>query len=150
MEHWWINGDSGRAIDVTDRGLTYGDGLFETIAIRNGQPRFLACHIDRLFMGCDRLQMQRPDRVRLSADLAAAAQGLRYGVLKLVLTRGPAARGYQLPATCTPTLAWGTAAAEPRRTGPISIRWCETMASANPATAGLKTLGRLDQVLARA
>jgi 4-amino-4-deoxychorismate lyase len=150
MEHWWINGEPGSAVNVTDRGLTYGDGLFETIAIRDGQPRFLAFHLDRLFMGCDRLKMQRPDRVRLSADLAAAAQGLRYGVLKLLLTRGPAPRGYALPAACTPTLAWGTSAAEPRVAGPIDIRWCETMASVNPATAGLKTLGRLDQVLARA
>jgi 4-amino-4-deoxychorismate lyase len=150
MERWWINGQPGRAIDVTDRGLAYGDGLFETIAIRDGQPRFLGHHLERLAEGCDRLRMERPDRMRLAADLAAAAAGLRHGVLKLVLTRGRGPRGYQLSAAPTPTLAWGTAASKPRASGPIRIRWCETMVTANPATAGLKTLSRLDQVLARA
>ncbi len=150
MERWWINGEPGRAVDVTDRGLMYGDGLFETIAIRDGQPRFLAHHLDRLLTGCDRLRLPRPDRVRLAADLAAAAQGLRCGVLKLLLTRGPGPRGYGLPAASSPTLAWGATEAEPCVAGPIHIRWCETMVSANPATAGLKTLNRVDQVLARA
>jgi 4-amino-4-deoxychorismate lyase len=149
MERWWINGQPGRSIDVTDRGLTYGDGLFETIAIRDGRPRFLAHHLDRLAEGCDRLRMARPDRVRLAADIAAAAE-FPHGVLKLVLTRGPGPRGYALPAASTPMLAWGTVASEPRASGPVRIRWCETMVTANPATAGLKTLGRLDQVLARA
>lgn len=150
MESWCINGEPGRAIDVTDRGLAYGDGLFETIAIRDGQPRFLTQHLDRLLEGCDRLHLQRPDRSRLAADLRHAPSGLRHGVLKLVITRGPGARGYGLPAVSAPTLAWGIGEAEPVRSAPIHIRWCETMVTANPATAGLKTLGRLDQVLARA
>ncbi len=150
MDRWWINGEPGRAIDVTDRGLMYGDGLFETIAIRDGQPRFLAHHLDRVSLGCDRLQIARPDRLRLAAGLVAAAAGHRHGVLKLVLTRGPGPRGYGPPVNPSPTLAWGTAEVEPHGSGPIGIRWCETMVSANPATAGLKLLGRIEQVLARA
>lgn len=150
MESWSINDEPGRAIDITDRGLTYGDGLFETIAIRDAQLRFLNHHLDRLLEGCDRLHLPKPDRAHLAADLRAAASGLRHGVMKLVITRGPGPRGYGLPAVSVPTLAWGTGENEPSWSAPIRIRWCETMASANPATAGLKTLGRLDQVLARA
>ncbi|MBL8202451.1 MAG: aminodeoxychorismate lyase [Chromatiales bacterium] len=150
MERWWINGEPGSKLDVTDRGLAYGDGLFETVAIRDGEPRFLGHHLDRLLHGCQRLRLPPPDRAGLAADLGATAAGLQHGVLKLIVTRGPGPRGYRLPAAPVTTVAWGTAATEPQPSRPIRIRWCETMASVNPATAGLKTLGRLDQVLARA
>lgn len=150
MERWWINRKPGRGIDVTDRGLAYGDGLFETIAIRDGKLRFLARHLDRLLEGCGRLRLPAPDRQSLATDLAAAAEGIPHGVLKLILTRGPGPRGYGPPAAPATTVAWGTAATEPQPSQPLEIRWCETMASANPRTAGLKTLSRLDQVLARA
>lgn len=150
MEHWWINGQPGRLIDVTDRGFTYGDGLFETIAVRAGQARFLALHLDRLLAGCGRLRIAAPARTILDVDLAAAARGIRHGVLKVIVTRGPGPRGYGLPVQPVTTVVWGTGESQPLPSLPIEIRWCETMTAANPATAGLKSLGRLDQVLARA
>jgi len=150
MEHWWINGRPGRTIEVTDRGFTYGDGLFETIAIRAGQARFLSHHLDRLLAGCHRLRIAAPQRGQLEQDLAAAVRGIGHGVLKVFVTRGPGPRGYGLPALPVTTVAWGTAESQPLASLPIEVRWCETMAAVNPATAGLKSLGRLDQVLARA
>jgi 4-amino-4-deoxychorismate lyase len=150
MENWWINGQAGRAIDVTDRGLAYGDGLFETIAIRAGEPRFLAFHLDRLLTGCRRLRIKEPVRRSLDGDLVSAARGIRHGILKVIVTRGTGPRGYAPPAVADTTLAWGTVESQPRLALPIAIRWCETMTSPNPATAGLKSLGRLEQVLARA
>jgi len=150
MENWWVNDQPGRLIDVADRGFTYGDGLFETIAVRNGEARFLALHLDRLLGGCARLRMAAPERGALEASLAAASRGISHGVLKLIVTRGTGPRGYRLPAEQAATVVWGTMESEPQRSGPIEIRWCETMVSVNPATAGLKTLGRLEQVLARA
>ena len=149
MEKWWINGQPGRLIDVADRGFTYGDGLFETIAVRNGEPRFLALHLDRLLGGCVRLRMAPPGRRELEVNLEAASSGMRHGVLKVVVTRGTGPRGYQLPATPVTTVVWGTIDSEPQPSEPIEMCWCETMVSLNPATAGLKTLGRLEQVLAR-
>lgn len=150
MDQWWINGQPGRTIDVTDRGLAYGDGLFETLAIRDGRLRFLDYHLDRLLDGCDRLHLPAPDRTRLAADLALAAGGARHGVLKLILTRGPGPRGYGRPPGDASTVAWGLSTTAPQPSGPVRVRWCETMAGVNGATAGLKSLGRLDQVLARA
>ena len=32
-----VNGRKRRAIDVRDRGLQYGDGLFETMRVRRGR-----------------------------------------------------------------------------------------------------------------
>ena len=150
MEHWWINGQPGREIDVTDRGLAYGDGLFETIAIRAGEPRFLAHHLDRLLAGCRRLRIAEPAHRTLEGDLVSATRGIRHGVLKIIVTRGTGPRGYALPEHATTTVVWGTGESQPQLALPIEIRWCATMTSPNPATAGLKSLGRLEQVLARA
>lgn len=150
MEQWWINGQPGRLVDVTDRGFTYGDGLFETIAVRNGAARFLPLHLERLLGGCGRLRIEVPELRSLEVALAAAARGMHHGVLKVIVTRGAGPRGYGRPVESAPTVVVGTTESQVQLSLPIEIRWCETMASANPATAGLKTLGRLEQVLARA
>lgn len=150
MENWWVNGRPGRLIDVADRGFAYGDGLFETIAIRAGQARFLGMHLDRLLAGCSRLRIAAPERTSLESNLAAAAGGVRHGVLKVIVTRGPGPRGYGPPAAPVTTVVWGAADGPMLASLPIEIRWCETMTSVNPATAGCKSLCRLDQVLARA
>ena len=47
----WVNGAPGEQLSVRDRGLAYGDGLFETIAVQRGQPRLLARHLARLQQG---------------------------------------------------------------------------------------------------
>lgn len=150
MDAWWINGRPSRSVSVTDRGFSYADGLFETIAIRQGRLRFLDRHLDRLAGGCRRLSIPLPDRSTLVKALAPAAQPVAHGVLKLIVSRGPGRRGYAPPVDPAPTLAFNVAAHPPAASGPIEVRWCETMGAISPALAGLKTLGRLEQVLARA
>jgi 4-amino-4-deoxychorismate lyase len=107
MEQFWINGVPGRLIDITDRGLTYGDGIFETMAIRRYTLRFLDLHLDRLYAGAARLGLSAPERYKLHAQLTAAAAGIDEGVMKLILTRGPGPRGYAPPQRQEPTVAWG-------------------------------------------
>ncbi len=150
MERYWINGVPGRLVDIDDRGLTYGDGLFETIAIRCSVARFLDLHLDRLYAGAARLKLPAPERDSLRAQLSAAAAGIDEGVMKLILTRGPGPRGYVPLQHQQPTVAWGLERCRAQRWTPIRVRWCETIAGRNPVTAGLKTLCRLEQVLARA
>ncbi|MEO8225489.1 MAG: aminodeoxychorismate lyase [Gammaproteobacteria bacterium] len=150
MDRWWINGKPGRAVDITDRGLAYGDGLFETIAIRQGRARFLDLHLDRLLDGLSRLRIRAPERKRLSTALVTSVAGIAHGELKLLVTRGPGPRGYRPPVEPANTVAWGVGESTAHRAGPVTVRWCETMVAPNPATAGLKSLNRLEQVLARA
>lgn len=150
MERYWINGVPGRLVDIDDRGLTYGDGLFETIAIRRSVGRFLDLHLDRLYAGAARLNLSAPERDSLRAQLSAAAAGIDEGVMKLILTRGCGPRGYAPALHQQPTVAWGLERCKAQRWTPIRVRWCETIAGRNPVTAGLKTLCRLEQVLARA
>ena len=47
---------------MLDRGLQFGEGVFETIACLQGRPRFLPLHLERLELGCQRLGIQPPDQ----------------------------------------------------------------------------------------
>ncbi len=46
-----VNGQSSPALDGRDRGLAYGDGVFETIALKQGQVQLLPSHRQRLATG---------------------------------------------------------------------------------------------------
>ncbi|MDP6437988.1 MAG: aminotransferase class IV, partial [Gammaproteobacteria bacterium] len=102
MTAWLVNGSPGESVPVDDRGLAYGDGLFETIAIRAGQPRFLDAHLERLQQGCDRLGIPYPGNERLEADIRLLGD-CQHGTLKILLTRGSGPRGYAPPEVATVT-----------------------------------------------
>jgi 4-amino-4-deoxychorismate lyase len=152
----WIDGLEGHAVSVLDRGLQYGDGLFETILLRDGKPRFVEQHFARLRLGCERLRIGFAAWSELAQELAAAASlAPRVAIAKIVVTRGDArARGYgptgEEHARRTVSL-WSTTlpTVESQESGVRVriglLRWGE-----NPALAGLKHLNRLESVLARA
>lgn len=148
-----VNGRAGEAVDPLDRGLLYGDGLFETIAIVGGNPRFLDWHFERLAGGARALGFPAPDLDALRADIASIATEPQC-VVKIVLTRGAGDRGYRPPRDPRPTRivsaspwpAWPPVAA----TAGIRLGWCRTRLARNRALAGHKHLNRLEQVLARA
>ena len=147
-----VNGRAGQ-LDPLDRGLQYGDGLFETLAVRDGRARFEAGHLARLAEGARRLALPLPDPDRLHEQIAAAwPRG--WGVVKLMWTRGPAGRGYRPPVHVEPTCIaagfdWPAWQAEAWSEG-VRLRYCRTCLGRNPALAGIKHLNRLEQVLARA
>ena len=55
--HSWVDGQPADALSLKDRGLAYGDGLFETIAVKSGRPQLLERHLQRLAEGCRRLAL---------------------------------------------------------------------------------------------
>ncbi|HET8699121.1 MAG TPA: aminotransferase class IV, partial [Gammaproteobacteria bacterium] len=67
---WLVNGRRTR-VDPSDRGLAYGDGLFETMACVNGTIRWLDHHLERLVNGCARLAIPAPDTGEIRAELRA-------------------------------------------------------------------------------
>jgi len=149
-----VNGEPARSIALDDRGLHYGDGLFETLAVRSGAPVLLAPHLQRLERGCRALRLPAPEREVCERELRATAASLREGVLKLMLTRGSAGRGYRPPPNPQVTrivLGYDPPAHPPQwRSHGIRARLCSTRLGRNPALAGIKHLNRLEQVLARA
>ncbi|HZC86929.1 MAG TPA: aminotransferase class IV, partial [Steroidobacteraceae bacterium] len=90
-------GQPDGALSVLDRGLHYGDGLFETIACEAGRPRLMERHLQRLAAGCERLGLVPCDGAALTREVHELAAGTSRAIVKLLLTRGVArARGYAL------------------------------------------------------
>jgi len=140
-------------IEPRDRGLAYGDGLFETMRWSAGRVPLLDRHFARLAEGARRLGISLPDLADLGAAIAGAAPADGDAVVKLVVTRGAGSRGYGLPKDAVPTAfaliePWmPRVPADPEG---LSLVWCRTQLAAQPALAGIKHLNRLEQVLARA
>ena len=150
-----INGVSKKHIDIADRGFQYGDGLFETIEVRNGQAVFLARHLERLNLGCIQLNIPVPDAqlLRLEANELCRSVAANRAVLKIIITRGSGGRGYRPPDVIQPTRVLGL---YPYPDYPelypkqgIVARFCTTRLGLNPSLAGIKHLNRLEQVMAR-
>lgn len=148
-----INGQIQGLIEVADRSLHYGDGLFETIRVRDGRLCRWPQHDRRLAFGAMRLGIPRPEPDPLLTEALSIAHGLDDGVLKIILTRGIGGRGYRPPPAALPQRILLTyplpPAADRFREAGVAVRYCRTFASVNPALAGIKHLNRLDSVLAR-
>ncbi|HEX9585418.1 MAG TPA: aminodeoxychorismate lyase [Gammaproteobacteria bacterium] len=147
-----VNGKPGTSVQVIDRGFQYGDGLFETLAVVHGHALCLDAHLARLASGCRSLEIPAPDDDVLRSDVATVTRGVARGVVKIIVTRGIAARGYRASSSATPTRVvsshpWPPFPSENRSRG-VALRVCRTRLSANPRLAGLKHLNRLEQVLA--
>ncbi len=152
MEQCLINGVVATGIPADDRGLAYGDGLFETIAVRCGLPRGLSLHLDRLQDGCERIGLSFPGRDLLKTEIHGLSLP-EHGALKVILTRGSGRRGYAADPAAEPLRVVTVAASEPYPEAfyaqGVALRFCTTPVSSNTALAGLKSLNRLEQVLAR-
>jgi 4-amino-4-deoxychorismate lyase len=154
MSRCLINGVPGDMLSVQDRGLAYGDGVFETIAIRDGVCRFQEQHFARLKDGCERLQIPVPEAEIMFAESRELTAAIRCGVLKWTVTRGIGPRGYSPPKTAQPTRIIQVTKSDPPdsshyRQG-VGVRLCATRIGRSAALAGCKSLNRLEQVLARA
>lgn len=147
-----VDGKRQDTVSLNNRGLAYGDGLFETVLLHEGRPILLARHLARLQRGCARLGI--PDcRAELEKDIKQLRDEFAaWGVLKIIVTRGAGGRGYQpreaLPPTRILTL-------HPRPTFDnhdpqqgIKAFVCQQALAHQEALAGLKHLNRLEQVLA--
>jgi 4-amino-4-deoxychorismate lyase len=148
-----INGEdvtnAAKAIHIEDRGLSYGDGLFETMLVKDGEVRLLERHLSRLKLGCERLKFVCPE-AQVRADIAKLTRVQKTAVLKIIVTRGAGGRGYR-SADLDPTriAILYDAPAQEAAANEIKVRWCQTRLARNPQLAGLKHLNRIEQVLAQ-
>lgn len=148
----FVNGQPSQQVTVFDRGLQFGDGVFETIAAVDGRLCQLDKHLQRLQHGLQRLAIASPD---IESSLAIARRQVTgYGdaVVKLIVTRGHSLRGYRPDKSSASCIILEIFPHKfVRRLSElqaIDIGLCKTPLSINPLTAGIKHLNRLDQVLA--
>lgn len=138
------------AIDPANRGLAYGDGLFETMRVDRGGVPLLPRHLARLCLGAQRLGLPLPSRGFMEARIAEATADVEAGVLKLLLTRGEGGRGYAPPGEARPVWLLARHPLPVAPTAGLRLLWCGTRLASQPALAGIKHCNRLEQVLARA
>ena len=154
MAEFLVNGQQ-QQLDVADRGLSYGDGVFETIAVIAGKALLWGAHIQRMRLGAKRLKISFSDQ--LASDFYSDFQALSHdssvnGVLKLTLTRGVGQRGYKIdPSIDVTRIAMLSAMPDysDHQERGIRLFLCQTQLARQPLLAGIKHLNRLEQVLAR-
>lgn len=137
-------------IAPSDRGFTLGDGLFETMKVKNGAIASLPAHLARLAKGAAVIGLPLP-ALDLEARAAALlkANRLEDAVLRLTLTRGSGPRGVLPPAVPTPTLVL-TAAPLPGPMPPARLVIARgTRRNERSPLSGIKSLNYLDNILAR-
>jgi 4-amino-4-deoxychorismate lyase len=155
VEELRVNGVRAAGISVLDRGLQFGDGLFETIACLKGRPRFLPLHLERLEFGCGRLQIPLPDLEQTQAEILEMAGAAERAVIKVLVTAGEALRrgygrsGDEIATRITIRYRWPDESAAQLHDG-VMVRTLTLRLGENPRLAGLKHCNRLEQVLARA
>ncbi len=150
-----MNSDVDESID---RAAAYGDGLFETIAIRADKPRLWSLHSERLQIGCTRLGLACPESHLLLEKLEAAINTARLSTAiataKLTVSAGNTGRGYRRNPNADPLVRISVHAARAlpaqKYQSGVTARICTTRLGVQPLLAGIKTLNRLEQVMARA
>jgi 4-amino-4-deoxychorismate lyase len=147
-----INGELNETLSAQDRGLHYGDGVFETIAVNKGNLLCWDKHYERLQLGCQILDFACPAKELLQNEAQQVISDAKE-VLKIILTRGAGGRGYNPPKQITPTrivanYPWPDYSDKQVKEG-VKVRICDFRLGFNPKLAGIKHLNRLEQVLAR-
>ena len=144
-----VDGVEAGADWLQERGFQFGDGLFETVAVRDGRPCLWRAHMLRLALGCRRLRLPQPDFARLADEGRQLCTEFERAVLKIYWTAGRSGRGYARPRPVRPQRALRRFAwPEPTKTW--HVRSCAHRMGENPDLAEIKHLNRLDQVIARA
>ncbi len=140
-------------IDPADRGLTLGDGLFETILARDARPLRLDAHLRRLRRGAGILGLPLAFSDKSLEDSlleTLKSNSLSEGVLRLTLTRGPAPRGLAPPADPRPTLLITAHQKTGAGGAPLNaVIATVTRRNEHSPLCRCKCLNRLDDVLAR-
>jgi len=149
-----INGLPGELLSANDRGLTYGDGVFRTILVREGRPLHWQQHYDKLQHDCSALAIECPSRQILTAELEQLLRIRSDGIAKIIITRGTGARGYAPSAnpqvtrilSITPPPLYPVSFAS----AGVSVHLCRLRLGHQSRLAGIKHLNRLENVLAAA
>lgn len=150
-----VNGEDKTTINVFDRGLQYGDGIFETMAVSGGLIHLWEAHWHRLMLGCKKLSLSLPNKDAIENEIGLLCNNRKEDifVIKLILTRGEGQRGYHFTNTQNATRILSSHSwpdyPDSYQTEGVAVRYCETTLSENSRLAGIKHLNRLEQILAR-
>lgn len=153
----WINGQilspTEARIDPRDRGFTLGDGVFETLAARDGRTIRLADHLERLARSAKLLDLPLPVEANempgaVAATLKANDLAVGMATLRITLSRGVGSRGLLVPLDPKPVLVI-TAAAHPPVPDHLDAAIVAIRRNEGSPLSRIKSLNYLDNVLAQ-
>ncbi len=153
-----INGSFEQAISALDRGFSYGDGVFRTMRVRNGQPVSWPFHYQKLVADCAAIGIVCPSAELLMADFQKLFEEELFSensnhVAKIIITRGEGERGYAPPVITVPTRVLiksnMPSYAPANYDQGVQLHVCDIRLSEQSKLAGIKHLNRLENVLAR-
>lgn len=153
MKFCLVNGREQNQIEIENRGLAYGDGLFTTAKIIDGKIQYLSSHVQRLLSGCEKLALFAPNKVELTEQLSFVAKRYDLAVLKVIITASSGGRGYARSTNPINDLII-MVHDYPRHYDDLAIEGItlgnsHQQMGINPMLSGLKHLNRLEQVLLR-
>ncbi len=160
--HNLINGVSADYLNVNDRAIHYGDGLFETILFSNNQLYYWQQHYQRLLQSATQLKLKCPHEQLLLNDIKQLLMNNEISqhktcAIKIIVSRGAGDRGYQFRQTAVKenrivSLSSLNASYSSLLSGSLlsgDLYLCQQQVSINEGLAGIKHLNRLENVLAR-
>jgi 4-amino-4-deoxychorismate lyase len=160
-----INGVSSDFLNVNDRSIHYGDGVFETILCNSRRLFYWQQHYQRLKLSADKLKISCPSEAIFLADITKLLDGNAFVTsddnetaftIKIILTRGDGERGYLYPQKndsnrivliSSLDKAYSSLLSNTLLSGDLCF--CQQQVSINKNLAGLKHLNRLENVMAR-
>lgn len=153
---FWLNGgfrEDADAINIADRGLLLGDGVFETVLLADGVPAFWNAHMARLEGALNALSIPaRPDNFALETVKELAARcGVSTGaaVLRVTVTRGVGARGLAPMPAPAPTLLMTAQPYAPFPDGPSKLIVSHYRRSSSSLSSTYKVTNYVDNIMAR-
>lgn len=151
----WLNGESAESLALLDRAIQYGDGFFTTVLIADKKVMNWPEHWQRIQSSCQQMKMPLPSKVELELWMQNALntyfseQSSTHCILKILLTRGEGGIGYSMPKSAKVNTVFYIKAHAVNKNAPaLKVGVCETQSSMH-SLAGLKTLNRLENVMAR-
>jgi branched-chain amino acid aminotransferase len=146
----WVNGSFAGTVDAADRGLTLGDGVFDTLVAFGGEPFAGERHLQRLVAHAVAIGIDvAAERIQAGWTAMLARGGGEPCILRTTVTRGREGRGLWPGGTATPTLVVTASPWSPGLLGrPVRLVTSSIARNAGSPTSRLKTLNYLDNVLA--
>ena len=137
-----------KTISIKDRAFNYGDGLFETIHVKNNKPLFINDHIKRLNDGCKKLKIPRVSSKLIREVVKKAASKSNKCIIKIIYSRGLSGHGYHYDKNITPQLyVFKKSLDKSKKKAFINLAYSEYHIHENPYLSKIKHLNRIEQIL---
>jgi branched-chain amino acid aminotransferase len=128
--------------------MTVGDGVFETLAVSDGVPLWRFEHLDRMRKAASELGIPFPEDAIENAVDALTHKAKGSHVLRLILTRGDAARGLAGDGTKHTVLGSLKAFDASQRFQPVTVVTSAIRRNPSSPSSRLKTISYIDNILA--